>query len=108
MRPDRFDLPLRIVVADPAPGLALTLQRGAAGKAAPVPPVAETAEDLIFDLDITVDGALADGRPRLLGPYVQGPPAERFVYICVARNGGGPVGRMKVPLKGLDWPLIES
>jgi hypothetical protein len=33
---------------------------------------------------------------------VQGPPQERFVYVCV-----GQVGRMKIPLGELGWPLIE-
>ena len=33
MREDRFDLPLRIVVDDPVPGVAMVLQRGASGKA---------------------------------------------------------------------------
>ena len=108
MRAERFDLPLRIVVADPFPGLALTVQRGASGKAALVAPVAESAEALTFDLEVTVDGALADGRPRFMGPYVQGPPAERFVHLCVRQDGGGPIGRMKVPLRDLDWPLIEA
>ncbi len=31
---------------------------------------------------------MADGRPRLLGPYVQGPPAGRFVYLCVGQYAG--------------------
>jgi hypothetical protein len=39
---------------------------------------------------------------------VQGPPAERFVYVCVWQKGRGPIGRMKVPLRDLDWPLIEA
>jgi len=108
MRADRFELPLRIVVADPLPGLALALQRGATGKAALVPPVASSPEALAFDLEVSVDGALPDGRPRFLGPHVQGPPAERFVYVCVWRKGGGPVGRMKVPLRDLGWALIEG
>jgi hypothetical protein len=37
---------------------------------------------------VTVDGSVADGRPRLLGPYVQGPPAGRFVYLCVGQYAG--------------------
>jgi hypothetical protein len=108
MRDDRFDLPLRIVVADPFPGLDLALQKGASGKATLVPPAASSPEGLAFELEVTVDGALPDGRPRLLGPYVQGPPQARFVYICVGQGGGGAVGRMKAPLPGLDWALIEG
>lgn len=108
MLADRFDLPLRIVVTAPLPDLNLSLQHGSGGKAALIPPVASSPEGLAFDLDVTVDGALADGRPQFLGPYVQGPPAERFVYICVWQQSSGPIGRMKIPLLDLSWPLIET
>ena len=108
MRPDRFDLPLRIVVCDPFPGLDLTLQRGAAAKAALVPPAASSPEAVAFDLDVAVDGALPDGRPRFLGPHVQGPPAERFIYICVSQGGEGWNGRIKVPLRDLSWSAIQA
>jgi hypothetical protein len=108
VRPDRFDLPLRIVVVDPAPGFGLALQKGATGKAAHLPAAASSPTAVAFDLEVTVQGALADGRPRFLGPFVHGPPAERFVYICVAQIGGAPVGRMKIPLGALDWAAIEG
>jgi hypothetical protein len=108
MRADRFELPLRIVVQDPLPALTLTLLRGASDKATPVPPAVSSPNALAFDFDVTVDGALADGRPRFLGPYVQGPPAERFVYVRVVQGGGGQIGRMKVPLGDLSWALIET
>jgi hypothetical protein len=108
VRADRFELPLRIVVADPVPDVRLALQRGATGKASLVPPAASSPEALAFDLEVTVDGVLADGRPRLLGPFVQGPPMERFVYVCVGQGAGWGPGRMKVPIGGIAWSLIEA
>jgi hypothetical protein len=108
MRAERFDLPLRIVVTEPYPDLSLALQQGASGKAVLIPPVASSPKDLAFHLDVTVEGVLADGRPRFLGAYVQGPPAERFVYLCVWQEGGAPIGRMKIPLRDLGWPMIET
>jgi hypothetical protein len=111
VRAGRFDLPLRIVVVDPFPGVALALQRGAADKAEIVAPAA-SAEAISFELEITVEGAMPDGRPRLLGPFVQGPPAERFAYLCVGtyagQSGSAWGGRIKVPLGGIDWPAIEA
>ena len=112
MRPERFELPLRVVVENPVPGLVMALQRGAAGKAELVGRVIGSGEVVIFDLEVAVEGALPDGRPRLLGPYVQGPPAERFVYLCVGLYAGQPDspwnGRVKVPIGGITWDLIEA
>ena len=112
MRADRFDLPLRIVVDDPVPGVALALQRGAAAKAALEPPAKATASAMAFEFAVVVDGALPDGRPRLLGPCVQGPPGERFAYLCVGQMAGQAASewsrRVKVPLHGLSWSLIEA
>jgi hypothetical protein len=112
MRSERFDLPIRIVVEGPVPGLAVALQRGRAAKAELVLPASRSAEAVVFDLEVTVDGSLADGRPRLLGACVQGPPAARFVYLAVGRYAGQADsewgGRVKVPLDGIGWDAIEA
>ncbi len=106
LKPGRIDLPLRIVIDDPLPDVAIALQRGASAKAELV------GQSPAFDLEVAVDGALPDGRPRLLGPFVQGQPGERFVYLCVgamAGQAGSPWGgRVKVPLGGISWELIEG
>lgn len=109
---ERFERSLRIVVDHPVPGVALALQRGAAAKAALVPPVEASDRAVVFELSVTVDGTLADGRPRLLGPYVQGPPEARFVYICVGQNAGQLDSewsrRIKVPLGALTMAQAEG
>ncbi len=112
MPPETFDLPLRIIMETPVPGVAIALQRGATGKTDLVGPVETSAAALAFDLEVTVAGALPDGRPRFLGPFVQGPPAARFVYLN-AGAGAGQSGsiwrrRVKVPLAGISWALIEA
>jgi hypothetical protein len=112
MRTERFDLPLRIVVEEPVRGLTLALQRGQAGKAALLPPASTSTAATAFELEVTVDGSLPDGRPRLLGPFVQGPPDARFVYLAVGKRAGQAAspwdGRVKVPLGGLGWDQIEE
>jgi hypothetical protein len=109
VRADRFDLPLRIVVDGPIPGLAMALQRGAdeiVGRAT------SSAAPLAFDFDVTVHGMLADGRPRFVGPWVHGPPAERFVYLRVGQHAGQMDtpwgGRVKVPLRDIAWAAIDA
>ena len=112
MRPERFELPIRIVVEDPVPGMAIALQRGQAAKAELVAAASRPADAAVFDLEVTVGGRLPDGRPRLLGLYVQGPPDARFVYLCVGKYAGQAdsewAGRVKVPLGGLGWTEIEA
>jgi Family of unknown function (DUF5990) len=112
MRPERFELPIRIVVEEPVPGLAIALQRGHAAKAELAAPTSRSAQAVVFDLDVTVNGRLADGRPRLLGPCIQGPPDARFVYLCVGKYAGQADsewgGRVKVPLSDLAWAQIEA
>jgi hypothetical protein len=112
MRAERFELPIRIIVVDPVPGLTIALQRGKAAKAALVPPSGRSADGVVFDLDVTVDGRLPDGRPRLVGPCVQGPPEARFIYLSLGRHAGQAdsewAGRVKVPLGGLGWDQIAA
>ena len=109
---ERFELPIRIVVEDPIPRLTIVLQRGAAAKATLIPPTIRSMATVAFDLAVTVDGHLADGRPRLLGHSVQGPPDARFVYLVVGRHAGQADsewgGRVKVRLSGLGWEQIEA
>jgi hypothetical protein len=112
MRDERFELAIRIVVEDPIPGMAIALQRGKAEKATLVPPSSRSPDAVVFDLEVTVDGRLADGRPRLLGPCVQGPPEARFVYLPLGRYAGQAdsewAGRVKVPLGDIAWDQVEA
>lgn len=112
MRAEPSVLPLRIVVDQPIPGVAIALQRGSGTRFDLVAPVSATAEALAFDLDIAIDGSTAEGGPRLLGAFVQGPPTARFVYLTVGRmsgHAGSPwQGRTKVPLGGISWSSIEA
>jgi hypothetical protein len=112
MTAEKSALPLRIVVDRPVPGVALALQRGASGKATLVGPVHRSADALVFELDVTLDGSTAAGGPRLLGPFVQGPPTARFVYLNIGASAGQ-IGspwqrRAKVPLGAIDWRAIEA
>jgi hypothetical protein len=112
MRAEKSVLPLRIVVDQPVPGVAIALQRGSGHKFDLVGPVGGSAEALVFEFDVAVDGETAEGRPRLLGPFVQGPPSARFVYLNIGASAGQ-IGspwqrRAKVPLRAIDWQSIEA
>jgi hypothetical protein len=105
-----FDLKLRIIVVDPVPGVALALQRGKAGASERIAPSNVSAGSTAFDF--TVAAAPAGEGLRLLGPFVQGPPDGRFVYVCVGALAGDPASpwsrRIKIPLTGLTRPLVDG
>jgi len=110
MKPaSEFELPLRITLIAPPAGVQFCLQRGSDEL---IGEVESTGADLSFDLSVRVDGKLADGSPRFLGPFTQGPPTSRFVYIrCGTSAGqwGSPwTRRAKIPLTGITWPLIRK
>ena len=112
MNAEKTELALRIVVDQPIPGVALALQRGGGTRFDLVGPVRTSTEALVFDLDIRLEGSNAAGGPRLLGPFVQGPPTARFVYINVGASAGQ-IGspwqrRVKVPLGAITWQSIEA
>jgi hypothetical protein len=49
--------------------------------------------------------------PNLLGPFVQGPPGQRFVYIDIGTFAGQTdtvwSRRLKIPLDGIKWDTVE-
>lgn len=109
---ERMELPLRVVVEEPVPGVAVAMQCGGPHNVTLVRPVQDSAEALVFDFEVAVEGTIADGRPRLLGPFVQGPPNGRFVYLTIGVAAGqfdSPWRRRtKIPLGGLTLAMIEG
>lgn len=103
------DLPIRVTVLRPPPGVTFAMQRG---KGELLPPSKVSAESLIFDLSVRVSQRKADGTPNLLGPYAQGKPDDRFLYL----NSGTMAGqddscwtrRAKIKTGGINWELIEQ
>lgn len=49
------------------------------GKDELLPPSSKSAEQLVFDFEITVD--MTESRPNFLGKYAQGPKDARFIYV---------------------------
>lgn len=70
------DVPVRIIVKRPLAGVAMLIQRG---RDEFLSPISKSAEQLVFDFEITVD--LTETRPNFLGKYAQGPKKERFIYV---------------------------
>ena len=98
-----MEVPFRIIVLDPPPGVAFALQ---SGRSELVAPSKEAADALTFDFTLRVEPG-----PRLLGPFAQGPPAKRFVYVSSGKRAGQTGTfwdrRAKVPLTSIDASLID-
>lgn len=100
---------LRVTIVHPPRDVVFCLQRGSTELVAPA---RATETEITFDLSVRVADNRADGRPNVLGPFAQGPPAGRFLYV----NSGTPAGqpdscwtrRAKVPLSGITWPMVED
>ena len=86
------EIPLRITLVRPPRDVVFCLQRG---KAEIVSPVRATGDDLSFELSVRVRDGRADGSPNFLGPFTQGPPDGRFVYVNSGTSAGrrAPAGR---------------
>src|SRR6186713_3530475 len=103
------ELPIRVTVIEPPPGVTFAMQRG---KDELLPPSRVSARSLIFDLSIRVSERKAGGAPNVLGPYAQGKPDDRFLYV----NSGTLAGqqdsrwtrRAKIKTGGINWKLIEQ
>ena len=107
--PEETELQLRVTLIDPPVGARFCVQRG---KAEHVEPKIASGGDLTFNLSVralTSDGPI---RLRLLGPFVQGPPKARFVYICsgtLADQADSPwTRRAKVPLASITADLVDE
>lgn len=105
---DRLKVSLRIILESPPAGVQFCLQRGTEL----AEPATSNGQDLAFDFFVEIAGHNPNGSPRVLGPFTQGPPGSRFVYVCSGTRAGQPESgwnrRAKVPLKGITVTQIEQ
>lgn len=105
------EVSLRIVLESPPIGVDFGLQLGKGADYKTVQTQKSKGEDLCFEGAVTAKGYRGDGPPNFLGPFTQGPPAGRFLYIDIGKSAGQPSSewdrRLKVPLGGITWDMIE-
>lgn len=103
------ELPIRVTVRGPPPDVTFAIQRGRDELLAPSKVIAKA---LVFDLSIRISERKAGGAPNVLGPYAQGKPDDRFLYL----NSGTMAGqedscwtrRAKIKTGGINWKLIKQ
>jgi hypothetical protein len=106
------ELRLVVVIEKPPAGVDFALQEGKGREYKTVQKQRSRGKELTFRCIVKLQNTRDDGLPNLLGPMTQGPPADRFLYIDIGRLAGQNDcrwgRRMKVPLAGITWELIEQ
>jgi len=107
-----MNLTLRIIVQKPPAGLDYGLQKGSGSHYETVQIQRTDGGDLQFCLEVELknDGE-AKGEPRFGGPFIQGPPLGRFIYIDIghyAGQTGAFGGRIKIPFSDISWDTIAN
>ena len=104
------ELRLRIVLEGAPAGVDFGVQKGKGNDYKTVQTQTSTGKDLIFSLTVEVKDR--SGTPNILGPFAQGPPTGRFLYIDIGQYAGQKDSpwsrRLKIPLSGITWSLIDK
>jgi len=105
------ELTFRIILESPPAGVDFGLQKGRGRDYEVVQKQRSKTGDLRFEFDVRVKEG-KDGQPILLGPFVQGPPEERFVYLDIGTYAGQTdtpwSRRLKVPFRGVTWDVVKK
>ena len=105
------ELNFRIVLESPPPGVDFGLQKGGGSNYEVIQTQRSKTGDLQFEFSARVKEG-KDGEPVFLGPFVQGPPQERFVYLDIGTFAGQTdtpwSRRLKVPLRGITWDDVKQ
>jgi len=105
------ELTFRIVLEKPPGGVDFALQKGKGTKYEIVQKQRSGIGDLRFEFTARTVVEGKGGDPNFLGPFVQGTPEARFVYIGIG-TFAGQTGtewsrRLKVPLVGITRAMID-
>jgi len=105
-------LALHITIQSPPAGLHYGLQKGHGGKFEIEQIQHSTGQDLHFDWVIDIKGEKQkDSAPGFGGPFVQGAPPEKFLYVNIGTYAGQHLHsgwRLKIPLRGITWDMIDQ
>src|SRR5688500_18497282 len=106
------DIAMRIILEKPLAGVDFGVQKGRGNDYETIQKQRSNGKDLSFEFTVRVKPGNKDGSPNFLGPIVQGPTGERFVYIDIGtyagQTGTGWSRRLKIPLRGITWEMIDQ
>lgn len=103
------ELTLRIVLEAPPKDVVFGLQKGRGSAYETVQKQKSGGKNLEFEFTVEVRGG---NPPALSGPFVQGPPGQRFIYVDIGTYAGQADScwsrRLKVPLTGISAAMIAA
>lgn len=106
------ELTFRIVLGRPPAGVDFALQKGSGSAYETVQRQSSTGSDLTFEFQPSIKPGVSDSMAALGGPFVQGPPRQRFVYIDIGTYAGQTDScwsrRLKIPLAGVPAKMIRT
>ena len=104
------ELTLCIVLESPPPGVDFGLQKGRGHDYETVQKQRSKNQDLQFEFTIRAIVDHKPGPPNFLGPFVQGPRGQRFIYIdigtCAGQTDTVWARRLKIPLTGITDDMV--
>jgi hypothetical protein len=107
----QHELILRIVLLKPPAGVDFGLQKGRGSTYETIQNQRSADKDLYFEFKVSLKPK-EDPIPDFLGPFVQGPTGQRFVYIDIGTYAGQTnthwSRRLKIPLKGITWNMADQ
>ena len=105
------EMTLRIILQEPPAGVEFGLQKGRGAGYETVQKQRSNGKDLPFEFSVGLTPANKTAAPDFRGPFVQGPRGQRFVYIDIGTYAGQKdtpwSRRLKIPLMGITWDLVE-
>ncbi len=106
------EMTVRIVVEGPPKGVDYALQKGSGSNYELLQKQRSSGKDMVFEFQPTLKAGVVDPMKALGGPFVQGPPAQRFVYLGIGGYAGQADSpwsrRLKVPLMGITASMIAA
>jgi hypothetical protein len=106
------ELKLRILLEQPTIGVDFGLQKGKGGNYETVQTRRSAGKDLSFEFTVRVKSDGKNSPPNFLGPFVQGPTGERFVYLdigtCAGQKETPWSRRLKIPLRDITREMIDE
>jgi len=105
------ELTFRIVLEKPPAGVDFGLQKGRGNVYETIQKQRSGTDDLHFEFSARAKAGAKGAEINLLGPFVQGPPSARFVYLdigtCAGQTGTNWSRRLKIPLTGITSEMID-